>query len=543
MFQAYLSLYTRSYPLTLVKAWKRFNHAPVAYLRWYWHTHDYSEERFGVRLSRREVLLLRVIQLGILMQLVTGVYLIYLGLWQHLVGGFAFGLACIVVYPVLWAQLLIFVSVVVNVVLGLLHPKQSGKHVLCWLLERQVRDLRAKHDFKIVAVVGSVGKTSTKLAIASVLGATQRMRYQEGNYNDRLTVPLVIFGKAMPSMFNFFSWLKILISNSAQADSAYNYDFVIVELGTDGLGQLKDFAYLNPDITIVTAVAPEHMEYFGTLDAVAAEELAVSAFSKKLLINIDDTPKEYLKNLTYEGYGDRAEATHRLEGFKPLGLAGAEVSFRLNKAAVLKQQIPMLGKHGALIALAAAATAHELGIVNDDIAKGLGAIKPFAGRMQVLEGVQESHILDDSYNASPIAVKAGLDVLYSLKASQHIAILGNMNELGEYSAQAHRDIGAYCNPKHVDLVVTIGPDANKYLAASAEKAGCQVASFDSPYEAGAYVKDKLRSGAIILAEGSQNRVFAEESLKVLLKNKADEKKLVRQSSYWMSVKAKQFKPL
>jgi UDP-N-acetylmuramoyl-tripeptide--D-alanyl-D-alanine ligase len=115
-----------------------------------------------------------------------------------------------------------------------------------------------------------------------------------------------------------------------------------------------------------------------------------------------------------------------------------------------------------------------------------------------------------------------------------------MNEMGRESAQMHEEIGAYCDPAKLQLLVTIGQEARDYIAAAAQKNGCEVASFNSPYEAGAYVKQQLHKGAVVLAKGSQNGVFAEESIKPLLANQADEAKLVRQSEHWLNIKKRQF---
>jgi UDP-N-acetylmuramyl pentapeptide synthase len=111
-----------------------------------------------------------------------------------------------------------------------------------------------------------------------------------------------------------------------------------------------------------------------------------------------------------------------------------------------------------------------------------------------------------------------------------------MNELGEVSPSAHAQVGTYCDPKKLDLVVTLGQDAKDHLAPAAKEGGCEVHSYLDAKEAGNFVKSKLKNHAIVLAKGSQNGVFAEESLKPLLENKDDEARLVRQSPYWLSVK-------
>jgi UDP-N-acetylmuramoyl-tripeptide--D-alanyl-D-alanine ligase len=174
------------------------------------------------------------------------------------------------------------------------------------------------------------------------------------------------------------------------------------------------------------------------------------------------------------------------------------------------------------------------------IKKALSALPPTPGRMQILKGEKGSTLIDDTYNASPTAVEAGLDVLAENKAKQLVAILGSMNELGDYSKEAHKQVGRYCWPKNVDLIVTIGSDAKNYLAPEATKNGCTVQSFMSPYEAGRFVRDQLKEGAAVLGEGSQNGVFAEEALKQLLQSQDDSKKLVRQSAGWQNIKKRQF---
>lgn len=188
----------------------------------------------------------------------------------------------------------------------------------------------------------------------------------------------------------------------------------------------------------------------------------------------------------------------------------------------------------------AVAVARELGMAPSEIKAGLDKLKPVAGRMQKLAGINGSIIIDDTYNASPPAMKAALDTLYRLDAPQKIAVLGNMNELGNYSQAAHEEIGSYCDPKKLDLVITLGPDANKYLAPAAEAKGCKVQQFDDPYSVGEYLKSIIKNGALILVKGSQNRVFAEEAVKLLLADPKDAKKLVRQSEAWLKIKAKDF---
>jgi UDP-N-acetylmuramoyl-tripeptide--D-alanyl-D-alanine ligase len=472
------------------------------------------------------------------LQLGAGLWLTWYGLhWQYFDLEF-FGLALVVSYPLIWAHLAPLISI-----FGLpFQIKPIGKRLLCRLLERQVRQLRARHKFAVVAVAGSVGKTSTKLAIADALSAARRVRYQAGNYNDRLTVPLILFGHDQPGLYNILAWLRILSANRKIIRQDYPYDVAVVELGTDGVGQLRHFAYLQPELGVLVSIAPEHMEQFKTMDAVASEELSLFDFCQRVLVNTDDVDAQYLESREYVSYGGHG-ATYVLKSVRPSQKLGSQrVTFALADRTV-STKIQLIGQHGAKVALAAAATACEMALSQEDVEVALKQLKPFAGRMQILPGIKKATLIDDTYNASPIAVAAALDVLQSTDAPQRIAVLGSMNELGETSPEAHRQAGALCDPQKLDLVVTIGRDAKEYLARVAGERGCVVHTFLNPKEAGEFVAEHIQEKALVLFKGSQNRVFAEEALKVVLDNPADADKLVRQSAGWMKVKRRQFRGL
>src|SRR5690606_51259 len=114
---------------------------------------------------------------------------------------------------------------------------------------------------------------------------------------------------------------------------------------------------------------------------------------------------------------------------------------------------------------------------------------------------------DDTYNSSPEAAKAALKTLYQLEAASRVALLGNMNELGAYSESAHRELGDYCDPDKLDLVVTLGPDANAFLAPAASAKGIETKLANTPYEAAEYLRPYMKQGTVLLAKGSQNGVY------------------------------------
>ncbi len=422
--------------------------------------------------------------------------------------------------------------------------KKAFKSIVVAILARQVRKLRKKHSIQVIAVVGSIGKTSTKLAIAQTLSKSRRVRYQHGNYNDIVSVPLVFFGHAMPSLFNPIAWTKILFSNSKQVRSKYPYDVVVLELGTDGPGQIEAFKkYLEVDYAVVTAIAPEHMEYFGELDNVAKEELSVAGFSKQLIYNSDLIPEKYLEllpagSISYSLHASEADfhmanIFHSAGGYEGDIKHAGEIFLHISHEVVSETQLYSV--------IAASIVGNLVGLKKTEILAGLSAITPVSGRLRRLRGINNSLIIDDTYNSSPEAVRAGLDTLYKLEAPQRIALLGNMNELGNMSADAHKLAGELCDPTKLALVITIGPDANKYLAAAAEAKGCTVKKFDDPYAIGEFLQTKIEPEAVIFAKGSQNGVFAEEAIKKILADPEDANKLVRQSDYWLRRKQASFK--
>lgn len=524
--------YGPTFPLVLIQALKVYYYRVGDFLAWFWSTRQFEYHKQPVSLMQKTL----GIYYGVL---VMGIFA--LAYWAFNAGRWQLGAALLITYPLISTHVLALTLLVRKVVWFALHPKKMLRSFMCVLLERQVVSLRRKHTFTVIAVAGSVGKTSSKLAIANLLErAGERVLMQEGNYNDRVTVPLVFFSQKLESLFSPRAWVHIIRAmRKVIRAQTYPYDVVVVELGTDGPGQLIEFTYIRPEISLVTAVSPEHMEFFGSIAEVAREELQVVQYSGKTLINVDDTAAEYRKDLDYISYGVTSKAEYCIVSSTKETIHGQRLDMQLRDTTVALQTT-YLGRQGATITLAAAAVADLLGMSHKLIVQHMPELKPFSGRMQLLQGIMGATLIDDTYNNSPLAAKAALDVLYKTKAPQKIVIMGDMNELGAMSPSAHTDVGSYCERAHIDKLVTIGPLSKQYLAPAAAQQGCDIISFDSPYDAGEYVKSILKKGAVVLAKGSQNRVFAEESLKILLHNASDVEKLVRQSKSWLAKKQQQF---
>jgi UDP-N-acetylmuramoyl-tripeptide--D-alanyl-D-alanine ligase len=413
-------------------------------------------------------------------------------------------------------------------------------------LEKYVVTYFKRHpEVRLIVVAGSVGKTSTKRAIATLLTERYRVALHEGNHNTPMSVPVAILGIDYPEdVHSIGAWLSVFRAARQRIKNPTGVDVIIQEIGADHPGDIVHFGtYLKPHIGVVTAVTPEHMEFFSTMDAVAEEELTAANFSELAIINRDDIDGRYaafLTNTNLDTYGTTGAAEYRFEtqdftledGYK-----GNIIAPEFPEA--FPVAIKVVGEHSLRPVMGAVAVAAKLGLSPAEITKGLAAIRPVPGRMNILKGIEDTIIIDDTYNSSPLAASSALQALYSLQVPQRIAILGSMNELGTSSQEEHEKLGNMCDPSMLSWVITVGSEAEKYLAPAARARGCQVKSFKSAIDAGGFAHSVVERGAAVLAKGSQGDIYLEEAVKVLCVMTEDDE-LVRQSPEWMEIKQEFF---
>lgn len=405
-------------------------------------------------------------------------------------------------------------------------------------LEGYVKKYFQKHpNVKLVIVTGSVGKTSTKMAIADVLSAKYKIRTQAGNYNAELSTPLSILGIDYPTNIRSVSqWQRVFRAARLRVKSNDEPDVIVQEVGSDGPGQVPHFGtYATPDIAVVSAVSDEHMEFFKSIENVAREELSAVNFSKLGLINRDDIDGKYaemITNANIDTYGmdSRAEFWFQQQDFQ---LETGYIGKIMLPGEPIETSIKVLAPSTIKAAVAAAAVGFKLGLTTDEIKRGVELIRPVSGRMNLLQGAAGSFIIDDTYNSSPLAVQNAVETLYSIDSPSRIVVLGNMNELGETSEASHRAVARLLNPNELSHVITVGKMANQWIADEAIKLGNRVEQFEKATDAVIFVRELLEQNAAILVKGSQGGVYLEELVKELLANTDDEKQLVRQSPDWL----------
>jgi UDP-N-acetylmuramoyl-tripeptide--D-alanyl-D-alanine ligase len=404
-----------------------------------------------------------------------------------------------------------------------------------WFTHRLI----SKFNLKLIVVVGSVGKTSTKLAIASVLSGGKRTFAQEGNYNGSTTWCLPLFN-AEPILYKKpITWFKLLYKMvKTLASRQFPYEILVMEWGIDRPGQMAEFSSFKPDVVVVTAISEEHMQMFSDLDHVATEELLACSYAKHSLINVSGVHKDHLKKVdNYKSYGTR-NADYQL------GQQPSDVGLNFNSTGWLDGVTitpQVIGDHMNLALVAGLAVADMLGFSGQEYLNGAENFKPYRGRMRVLNGLNGSMIVDDTYNSSPLAFEAGVRAIYELPYRKKIIVIGSMNELGDFSKEAHMRIAEAVIKEKTEQVVTIGKMATEWTAPLLKAKGIAVSSFSSPYAVGNYLRSlKLDPATLIYAKGSQDGVFAEESIRQVLADPADCNLLVRQNLKWQEIKNRQF---
>lgn len=409
---------------------------------------------------------------------------------------------------------------------------------------------KAHPQVKLICVVGSVGKTSTKNAIATLLDEKYKIGGAKGNHNTELSAPLGILGIKYPeNVKNPLAWLKVLIAIKARVRNPETVDVIVQELGTESPGELAEFgSYLKPDITVLTTISAEHMVNFKTLEAVAEEEMTAINFAKEGIINkddVDDDFSQYLTNSNVVTYGSSDQTEYSLipEYFSLESGFITHFKTPTDPKKYQNLQIKLIGEHSLRAVTAAIVVADKLDLTESEIRQGLANIRPYAGRMNLLNGIKNSTIIDDSYNASPLAVISAIETLQKIDAVQRIVVLGSMNELDDLSESAHQQVAVACKPAKIDWVITVGDEANKFLAPAAQKIGLQVKSFKIAPEAGMFLKQILKQNGLVLFKGSQGNVYLEEAIKIILRSASDDKLLVRQSLQWLRIKQEFFKKI
>lgn len=389
-----------------------------------------------------------------------------------------------------------------------------------------------KYKPKIIAITGSVGKTSAKEATFAVLKSKYKARRNIKNYNNEIGLPLTVLRIRKSGGSNIFRWIyifwyifKILLIK----DKDYP-EVLVLEMGADKLGDIKYLTSIaKPDIAVVTAIGHSHIEFFGSIENIVKEKTSIFDKLGKdgwAIINRDDNNlagaiencKSKLKT-----FGQSEDAEVKISNINITQRGGEYgTSFKLSYGG---SEVPMflptvLGWHHAQAAATAAAVALAMGMNLVDVGEALANYRTAKGRTNLILGVKDSYIIDDTYNSSPQSSKAALEILSQIPSKgRKIAVFGDMLELGKVSEAAHKAVGKKLVELGIEYLFVVG-ERSRDIARGAKEAGMsedKIYHFPYTMEAGVFLQGRMKPNDVVLIKGSRGSKMEQVVYEIMAK--------------------------
>ncbi len=427
--------------------------------------------------------------------------------------------------------------------------KKILKSIITAILTVEARLVLWKYKPKIIAITGNVGKTSTKDAIYAVLSKAYFIRKSDKSFNSDIGIPLTILG-VKNGWNNPMIWIHNIVEGLALILLKNHYPKrLVLEIGADRPGDIKKICkWLSPDISVVTRIGdiPVHIEFFkSSAEVVKEKSYIVSALKNDGLLVLSDDEKNVLpmrektkaRTVTYgfsEGVQMRATNKEIIYNSKkhPIG-----INFKVNYGSSVLP-VKVLGTTGfqhiySILAALSVGVSEDVNLVS--ATEWIGEYETPPGRLKILEGINNTVILDDTYNSSPTALHGALESLKNVNTTgRKIAVLGDMMELGKYSNEEHNKAGKHAS-EVCDLLFTVGPRAKGIVDGALQNRmkKDKIKTFKDSIEAGEELMKIISEGDIILLKGSQS-VRMERAVEKIMAHPEDKNKLlVRQDKEWL----------
>lgn len=349
---------------------------------------------------------------------------------------------------------------------------------------------RSLYDIPVIAITGSVGKTSTKDMVASVVMQSYHVLKTKGNYNNQIGLPLTILG------------LK-------------DHTALVVEMGMSEAGEISKLTNIaKPNICVITNVGTAHIGNLGSRENILKAKLEIlEGLSKDgtLVINNDNDllHKWNMENNTYQVFDFGIENQSKVMA-KDINLKEYESNFLTNiNGETVEVTVPVSGVHFVYNALCAICVGETLHISKEHILKGIKEFELSKNRMEIIENEDGVKIINDCYNANFDSMKASIESLCRMNAKQKIAVLGDMLELGEYSKDLHEKVGIEVAKNKIDLLITVGKEARN-IAKQAIMEGMdqdKIYHLETIEEAIRVIKEQSQKGDAILVKASNGMNF------------------------------------
>lgn len=345
---------------------------------------------------------------------------------------------------------------------------------------------RQQLNIRVVGITGSVGKTSTKEFVASVLSEKYKVHKTAGNYNNEVGLPLTIFG--------------------IQEDD----QIAVLEMGINTFGEMHRLSEVaKPDICVMTNIGQCHLENLIDRDGILRAKSEIFDFMNPkgtVVVNGDDDKLATI----HEVYG-KAPVTFGMnkqnaiwaDHIENRGLLGSCADIHMGDE-VVHAIIPLPGEHMIYNAMAAAAVALQFGMSKEEIAAGISHVEAVAGRSHLVEA-GDKVIIDDCYNANPVSMKAAIDLL-ATAPGRKVAILGDMFELGENEKAMHGEVGEYAAEKGIDLILCVG-ELSEAMYQEAAGNGGNAKYYETREALEAVLNEILQPGDTVLVKASHSMAF------------------------------------
>lgn len=367
-------------------------------------------------------------------------------------------------------------------------------YILVDSCEQAMKELAAHYrkalGIKVVGITGSVGKTSTKEMVASVLEQKYKVLKTEGNLNNEIGLPLTIF------------------------QIREEHEVAILEMGISDFGEMHRLARMaQPDICVITNIGLCHLENLKTRDGILKAKTEMFDFMQpnaKIILNGDDDKLitvDKVKNSVPSFFGLSTKFDAFADNIRSLSLKGVSCTLHLEDSAI-DTIIPIPGNHMVYNALAGVLVGRELGLTPEEIKAGIESLTPVSGRSNMIV-TDFLLIIDDCYNANPVSTCASLDVLATAD-TRKVAVLGDMFELGEKEKELHHNVGAHAAEKEIDLIICIGELSKNTAAGATEHPGAShIIHFDTKAEFIEKSSALLKKGDTVLVKASHGMEFTE----------------------------------
>ncbi|RIW32735.1 UDP-N-acetylmuramoyl-tripeptide--D-alanyl-D-alanine ligase [Bacillus salacetis] len=351
---------------------------------------------------------------------------------------------------------------------------------------------RHELGIKVVGITGSNGKTTTKDMAANLLSLKYKVQKTQGNYNSHIGLPLTIL------------------------DLEKDTEVAVLEMGMSGFGEIEQLSNIaRPDAAIITNIGESHLQDLGSREGIAKAKLEIISGLKEdgLFVYYGDEP--LLQERIGKEWPFKVETFGNGEGstLYPLEVKTTESGslFRVNAAEDTEIELPVLGGHNVMNALASMLIAKEMGIDYKEMPQAFQQLKLTQMRMEMLEGKRGEKLLNDAYNASPTSMRAAINLLSELRGySKKILVAGDMLELGPNEEAYHYEVGQEVKKGKIDLVFTYGTLAKQTAKGAAENIGEEnVFSFDDKQVLGKKLESILEGDEILLFKASRGMKLEE----------------------------------